>query len=90
MRCRCLDRFRAINTRISGRKSFQTAQCGVKQTNPAAIRPALDMVVGGGELDEALEKLPRVAARRQPVDFPGFVRVPESMRVEELYAREQG
>jgi hypothetical protein len=87
---RKLDCFLPMDTRISGRKSFEPPQCGVKQTKAPAKRPALDVVVSRRKLDQPLEKLARLTLRNEPMDLPGFMSVPELVRVEEVDARDEG
>lgn len=86
MPARDVDHVCAIDARVARRKAFELRECRVEEADPAAIRTALDVVVRGRKLNQALEKGLLVACRREPDLLPRLVRMPEVMRVEELDA----
>ena len=73
----------AINTAVRGRKRFEFLQSRVKKAHAAAKRPALDMVVRGGELDQTLEEQLPGTGGGEPEPLPRLVRFPEFVGVEE-------
>lgn len=72
-----------------GRKRREPAKCGVEQPHASAKRPALEMMVGGGDLNQSPKELLDVGLRDEPKLLPRFVRVPELARVEVLDAADE-
>jgi hypothetical protein len=86
MPARDVDRVCAIDARVARRIGIELRECGVEETDCASKSPALNVVIRGRKLNQALKKGLLVAGRREPDFFPRLMRVPEVMRVEELDA----
>ncbi len=61
---------------------LQLLQRSIEKPKPARIRSAFDVVIGRGELNEALQKNVNVRLRLEPDRLPRFVRIPELASVE--------
>ena len=80
---RARDHFLPVEIEKVHRERCKFRESGVEQAYRAAKRAPLDVVIGGGELNQALEKSFLAALRNEPHPLPRFVRVPEALFVEE-------
>src|SRR5438105_854854 len=82
MTSRRLFHRRPIDPAPALRKVIQLLQRRVEQTQSAGIRAAFDVVIGGRELDEALQKTMDVRLRFEPDCLPRLMGIPEFGGVE--------
>ncbi len=83
MNCRSCTSLCAIHVLVITWKGFQASESGIEQPHSTSRRgSALDVVIRGGELNEALQELFAIAFGSEPELLPRFMRVPEIVRVE--------
>jgi len=81
------DRLLTIDAIVQRRMRREPPERRIEEPHRAARRrAALHVVIRGGELNQSLKKLFFVALRREPDLLPRFMRVPETLRVEQLDA----
>lgn len=80
----CVLGIGAVDAAMTRRKSRETSQRRIEQSDSSSQSAALHVVIRGGELDQALQILFDVGFRGEPDLFPRLVGFPELARVEML------
>lgn len=83
MMCRSHNSLCTIDSVVVGLERLQLHERRVEEAPRPAMVPAHDVVIRGGELDEALKKPLFRASLDQPEALPRLVRVPEALLIEE-------